>query len=293
MPRYNVQKRRRLDRITEKHNRNMRKVLKRDLNKRAREIFEQLNDDETSLQNPSTKNLRSPTDTVMEDHEFESVRAGVSDGIQEVTPDNKLGLWKLTPEDSCPIITLDRYWPSLAKKRDTITDKAIKKVRKRKKFSTINLRNFILADYLSLLRGGYRSLASDWIAGEGTIVDVTQMLGIVLGKTDHESKRLFRTETTNYFNESRADYFIDETGMDFMQIFALTDGRISDICEDRHEWVFPIAEATQRKKMPSFHPHCRTIQRPLTSRLKSHKLLIDKGLRKNESSFTPLPVGWA
>jgi replicative DNA helicase Mcm len=39
--------------------------------------------------------------------------------------------------------------------------------------------------------------------------------------------------------------------------------------------------------------NCRTIQRPLTSRLPSHKKLIDAGLAMDERSFTPLPKGWA
>ena len=291
MPRYNVQKRRRLDNLTEKHNRNMRQVIRADLNKITRDIFQQLNAGRDTLKG-DVKRLRSPADGVFEDHEFDTTRAGLSDGIQEVTPNNELGLWKLVPENSCPIISLDQIRPALGKKRDKMTAAAIKKRRKQSKFSIVGLRNLFLIDYLSILRGGYRSVASDWIEGESSIRDVTDMLSIVFEKTDHESKRIFRTETTNYFNETRADYFIDETGMDFMQIFALTDGRISDICEDRHEWVFPIAEARQKKKMPSFHPHCRTIQRPLTSRLKSHKLLITKGLRFNEASFTALPVGW-
>lgn len=269
----------------------MRRVIKNDIERRAREIFTQLNFGVDFFEG-DVKNLRSPTDSVFTNHEFDAVRSSLSDGIQEVTPDNKLGLWRLAPEDSCPILTLNQLRPQLAEKRDKLTDQAIKKVRKRRKFSIAGLRNLTLKTYLSVLKSGYRSVSSDWIAGEGTIEDVLSMLSIVFQKTDNQSKNIFRTETTNYFNETRADYFIDETGMDFMQIFALIDGRISDICEDRHEWVFPIAEARQKKKSPSFHPHCRTIQRPLTSRLASHRKLIERGLQFNESSFTPLPKGW-
>ena len=292
MPSYNVQKRRRLDNITEKHNRNMRRVIKGDLEARARDIFEQLNAGVNFFQG-GVKNLRNPTDKIYDDHEFDTVRSGLSDGIQEVTPNNELGLWRMLPDNSCPIITLDQFHPHLAKKRDQMTEKAIKKMRKRHKFTLINLRNLTLDTYLGALKGGYRSLSSDWVSGEGSITDVLSMLSLTFGKTDAETKRIFRTETTSYFNETRADYFIDETEMDFMQIFAITDGRISDICEDRNRWVFPILEARQRKKSPSFHPHCRTIQRPLTSRLASHRRLIKIGLQFNESSFTPLPKNWA
>jgi len=270
----------------------MRRLIKSDLENRVRDIFEQLNAGQNFFEG-DVKNIVSPTNTVYENHEFDTVRSSLSDGIQEVTPNMQLGLWRLVPENSCPIFTLDQFHPKLGEKRDKLTAKAIKKMRKRHKFTIAGLRNLTLKTYLSAIKGGYRNVASDWITGEGTIDDVLSMLSLVFGKTDHENKRIFRTETTSYFNETRADYFIDETEMDFMQIFTITDGRRSDICEDRHGWVFPIREARQRKKSPAFHPHCRTIQRPLTTRLKSHQRLIDIGLRKNESSFTPLPKNWA
>ena len=255
MPSYNIQKIKRLENLVVKHNRRMRKVLRRDLESRAHQVFSDLNNGETTFQQ-DIKRVREPVDNVFEVHQFDTVRSSVSDGIQEVTPENELALWQLFPDNSCPIITLDEYSPKLAKKRDKIAEKALKDIRKRLSFSLPGLRNLLLTDYLSNLRAGFRDLSSDWIEGEGSIKDVLDMLSLTLGRTDHESKRIFRTETTNYFNETRADYFKENTGMDFMQIFALTDGRISKICESRHLWVFPIAEATQRKKMPAFHPHC-------------------------------------
>lgn len=292
MPSYNVQKVKRLDNIMRKHNARMRKVLRRDLEGRAAEIFRDLNNGERSFQQ-DVDDAKQPVENVFSVHQFDTVRSAVSDGIQEVTPENALGLWQLFPDNSCPIITLNEYSPELAQKRDKIAKNSLKGIKKRLTFSLPGLRNLLIDDYLSNLRAGFRDISSDWIEGEGTMRDVFDMLSIAFGRTDHESKRIFRTETTNYFNETRADYFIENTGMDFMQIFALTDGRISQICFDRHLWVFPIREATQRKKMPAFHPHCRTIQRPLTSRLASHRTMIERGLAFNEASFTKLPVGWA
>jgi len=74
---------------------------------------------------------------------------------------------------------------------------------------------------------------------------------------------------------------------------AVTDGRISNICESRHGYVVEIGKAWLKKYMPAFHPHCRTIQRPLFSSLPSNKVQIDKGLEMDERSFVPLPKGWA
>jgi len=291
VPNYNVQKVKRLNNIVIKHNTRMRKVMRRDLETRVDEVFRDLNSGKNTFQQ-NVKNMADPFENVFSVHQFDTVRSSISDGIQEVTPDNKLGLWQLFPDNSCPNITLDEYSPELGKQRDRIARKAQKKIQKVNRFSLPGLRNLMLTDYLHNLRAGYRDLASDWIAGDGSVQDVTDMLVIAFGRTDHEAKRIFRTETTNYFNETRAGYFQNETSMDFMQIYALTDGRISKICFDRHLWVFPMAEATQRKKMPAFHPHCRTIQRPLTSRLASHRIMIDTGLAMNESTFTKLPKNW-
>ncbi len=291
MPNYNIQKVKRLDNLVQKHNLRMRKVLRRDLETRVDQIFRDLNAGQNSFQQ-NVKNMSDPFENIFSVHQFDTVRSSVSDGIQEVTPDNRLGLWQLFPDNSCPIITLNEYSPELGKQRDRIAKKSVKNVQEQARFSLPGLRNLMLKDYLHNLRLGYRSIASDWIAGDGSVRDVTDMLIIAFGRTDREAKRIFRTETTNYFNETRADYFQNQTSMDFMQIYALTDGRISKICHDRHLWVFPIAEATQRKKMPAFHPHCRTIQRPLTSRLASHRIMIDRGLAMNEAGFTKLPKNW-
>jgi len=292
MPRYNVQKRNTMDRITRKAVTASRRIIRSDMELRVRELFFDLNNGERTLQNVDTDRIKNPTDRLFEQHEFVSIRTGVSDGIQEVTPNNELGLWQLVPEDADPILTLPELRPLLGEQRDKITRAFITSKRKKQTFSLVGLRNLFLADYLSILRKGYRELSRDWIAGEDSIDDVTNMLGIVFGKTTNEATRIFRTETTNYFNTARAEYFQEFTDMDFMQIFAVTDGRISKICEDRHEWVFEMSKAQQRSKKPAFHPHCRTIQRPLTTRLESHRRLIDKGLAKNPSSFTPLPKGW-
>lgn len=291
MPRYNVQKRKRLDNLSNKHTRRMRAVLRRDIESRVRDIFDSLNAGDRFYQE-DVKSAKTPISNVFEVHQFDTVRAAVSDGIQEVTPNNELALWQLFSEDSCPILTLNEFNPELALKRDKIAKKAQKNIKKRLTFTLPGLANLLLEDYLRNLRAGFRSISSDWIAGEGAIKDVLDMLSIAFGKTSAESKRIFTTETTNYFNETRADYFIQNTGMDFMQIFALTDGRVSNICRTRHLWVFPIGQSRQKKKMPAFHPHCRTVQRPLTSRLASHRSMISFGLAMDESRFASLPKNW-
>lgn len=290
---YGTQKRNTLDNITDAANRVTRAVIRDDLRRRSNDILFQLNSGKKYLEDDSVRNLADPMDNIFERHEFVSVRTGISDGMQEVTPENELGLWKLLPNNHDPIQTLTQLKPQLGKKRDDLTTQFIKKNKKNRAFTLKALRTLFLGDYLRILRRGYQDLAKDWIAGEGTIDDVQAMLSITFGATSVESKRIFRTETTNNFNDARADYFINETSMDYMQIFAITDGRISNICEDRHLWVFPISEANQKSKKPAFHPNCRTIQRPLTSRLASHRKMIDKGLAMDERRFTPLPKGWA
>lgn len=292
MANYARQKRLTLDRLTNKAVRASADVFAADLRMRSEQIFDDLNRGKNIFQATDVKYLRPKIDLVLENHLFLTTRTAVSDGMQEVTPDNRLGLWQLLPDTADPLLTISQLVPALGDKRDKIAQKYIKTIVSKANYSLKDLRNILMGDYLRYLRKGYRDVSNDWIKGESTIVDVQSMLSSVFGATKYEATRIFRTETTNFFNATRAEYFTENTDMDYMQIYSIADGRRSKICESRHGWVFPIAQAQDSDKMPAFHPHCRTIQRPLTMRLKSHRQMIERGLAMNPATFAPLPKNW-
>ncbi|MAD98805.1 MAG: hypothetical protein CMB99_15885 [Flavobacteriaceae bacterium] len=292
MANYAVQKRATLDRVTARSVQAARNIFLSDLESKADKIFSDLNRGIDSIKKADIRQIKSSVDTVVDRHLYHAVKSAVSDGMQEVTPENELGLWKLLPDTHDPILTLAELRPALADKRDKLLDKILKEVKKSSSYSTDELTNLLSGNYLKAFQSSYRELAKKWVKGESTVNEVKAMITTTVGLTTSHSTMVFRTETTNYFNRARADYFKENTSMDYMQIFSITDGRRSKICEDRHGWTFPLSEATQKSKCPAFHPHCRTVQRPLTTRIGSHNRQIEKGIAMNESRFEPLPKGW-
>lgn len=261
-------------------------MIKADLERYVRDFTESLDAGHRTF-TPHPKRIEPEMAKVFFDHRDRVIHVGVSDGIQEVTPEQKLGLWMNFPlampiEDTLSI--------DLGVKRDEITKKVKVKTITENTYKVPNLVDSLFDSYLKGLKSSYKVLADEWLKGEGDQGDVIESLKQTFMRTDNQSEMLFRTETTNYFNESRQSYFSTNTAVDYIELYAVTDGRISKICEDRHTAVVTILEAASKEYMPSFHPHCRTIQRPLISALSSHRKIIDAGLAfraSTESTWTP------
>jgi SPP1 gp7 family putative phage head morphogenesis protein len=282
---YNVQKRNTLDRLTVTYQLRMREILRRESEKQIRDFYEAIQSDHRTFK-PDFKGLEEKVLPIFENHRDRVIHVGVSDGIQEVSPDHELGLWMNFPV-GMPIE--DTLSTDLAVKRDKIV-RVVKKTTIARNTSKVkDLTSDLLDAYLKNIKEAYKAVSASWIEGESSVKDVISGLRESLRKTDNDSERIFRTETTNYFNRSRHDYFSDNTSVDYMELYAVTDGRISKICEDRHGAVITIAEASKKEFMPAFHPNCRTIQRPLISALSSHKKIIDAGLliTARKASWTP------
>jgi SPP1 gp7 family putative phage head morphogenesis protein len=292
LARYNVQKRATLDRLTLRYRLQSREILRRETEGLARDVRDSLNAGKPGF-HPKLPGLADRLEGVFWAHREKVVHVAVSDGIQEVSPgkDYELAAW-----DRFPVVARieDTLSPRLASERDKIRDALVDKWAEKHQSKILDLAAALFDDYLSAIKKAYRLLSGDWIAGESTSEEVVLRLQRALQVSDSSAERIFRTETTNYFNETRQDYFATQTAVDYIELYAVTDGRISKICEDRHQAVVTIAEARLKKYMPAFHPHCRTIQRPLISALSSHKRIIDAGLALRaayEPSWTP--IAWA
>ena len=289
MARYNIHKRHTLDRLTQIYHLRMRAVIKSDLERQLHRIVEALDAGQKSF-TPDVKGMRTPAERVLEDHRDRVIHVGVSDGIQEVTPDHELGLWERFPL-TMPIE--DTLSVNLARERDKIRDKIAGKWERGNQKKILPLASTLFEDYVSAVQKSYRIIAKDWIEGEGDQADVLEALKQAFVKTDNQARLIFQTETTNYFNDARHDYFSTKTSVDYIELYAVTDGRISQICEDRHTAVITIAEAGLKKYKPAFHPWCRTIQRPLLSYLSRDKLVIEKGVSYRErTEATWHPAAW-
>lgn len=263
----------------------MREVLRRNSESQIKIFSDQLDAGRTTL-SPEVTGLPGRMAPVFEAHRDKVIHVAVSDGIQEVSPNHDLGLWQAFPIDMPIENTLT---VSLASDRNRFVKGIKKKTIAKNTYKIPNMVDSVMDTYLNNLKRTYKVIAADWLKGESDIDDVIRGLQVCLRKTDSDSERIFRTETTNYFNTSRHDYFSENTSVDYIELYAVTDGRISKICEDRHGAVITIAEAGRKEFMPAFHPNCRTIQRPLISALSSDKRVIDIGLiiTAGKSSWTP------
>lgn len=286
---YNVHKRQTLDRLSGKYSFRAREILRKATSSEVKSLEDSIKRGATF--DPDTKLLRRNLTEIFTDHQHDVIHVAISDGIQEVSPENKLHAWADHPMDMPIELTLGA---ELAGRRDKVVEEFI---RRRSLIDSVSkFVTDVVDEYLRNIRKAYTRAAFDWLDPDNdespSIDDVIEMLKTSLQKTDSYAKGVFRTETTNYFNESRHEYFQTNTAVDYMQLYAVTDGRISKICEDRHGFVVTIQQAKVKRYLPAFHPNCRTIQRPLISSLKSDMAIIEKGLAMNESSFTPLPRGW-
>lgn len=285
---YNVHKRKTIERITKGNTKKLYLLISNYAEENAKSILEDL-EAGRSVKIDQNK-IISKVSKVLESHIDNTIDIGIADGMQEISKDHKLNNF----------LNFPLYFPveqtlTLAQKKDKdkIFKKVFKKFAKEKGSVIKELALGFTKMQLKTFASVFESLAKDWVAGNSTIKDVKQAIQKEFLKTYSQAERIFRTETTRWFNKSRAEYFSSETMVDYYQIFAITDGRVSKICESRHGFVFKNNTSNLQRFTPPFHPNCRTVLKPLISKLKGDAKIIEIGLRIKPSGFYPLPKNWS
>lgn len=289
LERYNAHKRATLDRLTQSYTMKGLIITRNFYRDLVEPFYESLNDGDNTIKIDISA-LDKKFEKLLEDHFQTIIRVGVADGYREVTPEKKLGTW-LDYHPNMPIeqtlgVHLKTY-------QETLADRIEKQVGDRQKKTFLDVVGFNKEQQLDMLKRAYADIAKDWLEGKSTIRDVKEALEERLKKGAASTERLFRTETTRWFNESRLTYFKEETSVSHVQIFAVTDGRTSEICESRNGFVIEISKASFKKYLPPFHPNCRTVQRGLIAGFGPHDRLISRGEAIPESRFVKPPKGWA
>lgn len=314
---YNTQKRKTLDRLTNKHRIKLVDVFKEHFESQEKQFVDALEGGRDDFK-PSTQGLLEKIESVVRNHRNDVVYVGVSDGMQEVRPDNTLGHWNNYPAHAhieLTIVSLEqkkKRWQIVKKITDDLDNS------KKAKKAVTEIAKSQLKQYLHAVADAYDKSADEFLNGgeRKTAVarfsDYSDIFKELFRKTSFDAERAFRTETTAHFNDARIDYFKNNTDVDFVQIIAITDNRISKICDCRNDYIIPIAKSNQKKFKPPFHPNCRTIVSPLISYLYDKaeiernlgsefgkcegedmegKPVFYKGHRAPPN--VPLPVGWA
>ena len=314
LSKYNAWKSSTLNRLTSKYRRQVVKVFEGNLKSHENLIIHAL-DMKFKIFPINTKDLERELTPIFLNHILETIHVGVSDGIREVTPQNKLSTWEAWPYNYPVEKTITLMGEK--KIRDSVAGSVIDflfKGRKRKILDK-NIAEVIALEkfrYLKNIQTNFNYVAKIYYDDPENVTTRSvfkDLLKRSLKKTDTGAEMIFRTETTRYFNESRLAYFKEYTSTDFVQLIAITDGRVSKICESRNNYVIPIGESGQKKFKPPFHPNCRTVQSPLNTDTRSAQAVVKQNLgsefgevtsRTSDIEFkghrappnTPLPKGW-
>ena len=284
---YNIHKRKTLDRLTGNYTRRAMLVIQKYQAKQASKIAAALNSG--SAYKPQGNTLALDLAKILKKHAKHVIKADVSDGMRESSP-KKLKKWHEYQIDmpiELTFVDLDEK-----KERDMLTKKVEKEVMPKGIDPFKSIISFTKQQQLKYLTDTYKSAAKDWLKGESTVREVKKALTETLGKSQSSIDRIFRTETTKHFNNSRLEYFAETKLVEFIMIFGVTDGRISGICESRHGFVLPFEDAKKKKYLPPFHPNCRSIQMPLDLKLKRDRGYYERGIKMDESKFKPHIKGW-
>jgi len=275
---YNAWKRSTLDRITNKYRLELMRVYSSETNRLLPKLDKAFRDGDRRVSLPNS-DIEKDIYSVLYRHMQATIYAGVSDGYREVTPEKKLSTWEQYPY----WYPVEQTFTNLTEKksRDSIFNRIEERLRRKNKLFLTRTAKQEKKRYLKSLEETFKRFADDLYKNEHTKSDIDfkkEILKNWYHKTDAQVETIFRTETTKYFNDSRVEYFQTSTSVDFVQIIAITDGRISKICECRNHYVIPVDRANEKEFKPPFHPNCRSVLSPLFSYIKKYQEEIEKNL---------------
>lgn len=111
-----------------------------------------------------------------------------------------------------------------------------------------------------------------------------------------------QTETTNYYNEVRKDYYDRSPDVTHYLFLAVRDAATTAWCSakttngkrGRHGLVYAKTDPLCEKEKPACHWNCRSEFLPLSPLNPAHlRLIQDASIQRRNHSCTPLPKGWA
>lgn len=115
------------------------------------------------------------------------------------------------------------------------------------------------------------------------------------------AQTIVRTETTNYYNEAREQYYNDSPEVTHYLFMAIRDHRTSQWCKNgftagkrgRHGLVYAKGDPLLDKERPACHPNCRSEILPLTKDNASHlRLINNESIQRRNVECYPLLPGW-
>ena len=168
-------------------------------------------------------------------------------------------------------------------------------VRKKKAPAKIQLQaKQIKRKYLDKCQQVYKKYSEAFRSGEvynqkKIVADVKEA-----GKTTYSrAKVIVTTETTNYYNQVRRNYYDQSDTVTHYLYVAIRDHRTTEWCKDRNGLVYKKGDPITDRETPGIHPNCRAEMLPLSPFNPKHLALINnKSLARRNNSPKPLMKGW-
>lgn len=160
----------------------------------------------------------------------------------------------------------------------------------------------IKEEYLKKTQSVWRKYSEDFRNGdEATQEDVLRKIKKAADTASSRAKTIVRTETTNYYNQTRQEIYEQTTAVTHYLFLAIRDQATTQWCSDksfkgkrgRHGLVYKADDELRKEETPACHWNCRSEMVPLTPYNPRHiKLIEDETIQRRNNKCTPLPEGW-
>lgn len=161
----------------------------------------------------------------------------------------------------------------------------------------------IKKNYLDKTQSVWQKHSEDFRAGDDfTQENVLRKVEKAADVSESRAKTIVRTETTNYYNETRREIYDQSDAITHYLFLAIRDQGTTKWCTDRkvngkrgrHGLVYKKDDPLTAQETPACHWNCRSEMVPLTPFNPRHrKLIADESVQRRNHKCAPLPEGWS
>lgn len=157
-------------------------------------------------------------------------------------------------------------------------------------------------EYLKKTQSVWRDYSEEFREGSvATQENVLRKVKSAAGTANSRAKTIVRTETTNYYNDTRREIYDQSGAVTHYLFLAIRDQRTTKWCSDkvvdgkrgRHGLVYAKDDPITAKETPACHWNCRSEMVPLSPFNPRHlRLIEDLSKHRRNNVCHPLPKGW-
>ncbi len=156
--------------------------------------------------------------------------------------------------------------------------------------------------YLKKTQSVWRNYSQEYREGdEATQQNVLRKVQKAADTVQARAQTIVRTETTNYYNNTRREIYDQADAVWGYLFLAIRDQATTKWCTDKvrkgkrgqHGLVYKKGDPLTDKETPSCHWNCRSEMTPLVIHNPRHRKLIeDERMHRRNHECHPLPEGW-